>query len=125
MARLRMSAVGFPLSWHKTSGGTTSVWIGAELRLSREALDVTVPEAKVTEALQGAHGVLARAIAWEEGCPAPSPGKLSSMVGTPPAHGLARALVRGGLVGLPVDQVGKVTVACSPDPSGVPVARSM
>ena len=45
------SAEGYPLAWHKSSGGDSLEWIGAQLQINSEALSVSIPEKKCADLL--------------------------------------------------------------------------
>ena len=47
---MRATVAGYPLAYHKTSGGAEVEWIGARLRVVDDYLRVEIPESKLTEA---------------------------------------------------------------------------
>jgi hypothetical protein len=44
---------GFPLAWHKSDGGSTVTWIGANISMGDAAISISIPEDKIIEYKEG------------------------------------------------------------------------
>ncbi|MFM7987704.1 MAG: hypothetical protein ACKPKO_51160, partial [Candidatus Fonsibacter sp.] len=49
---------GFPYAWHKSSGGSSLDWIGANLTVTKDQVRVSIPERKCKEILQETISIL-------------------------------------------------------------------
>ena len=58
LALLWATVAGFPLAWHKSDGGSTVKWIGAQISVAPAAVEIRIPEDRVTELLSLVRGAL-------------------------------------------------------------------